>query len=93
VVSKGKRIEKKDLEFKIEPPPTKCPRCGGEMIEGLIGSDQGYSMDEFRAPWVKKYPGDPHDPMYVAPVYPVTAHACKKCGYTELHTNFGKVKF
>ena len=93
MVSKGKRIEKKDLEFEVEPPPKKCPRCDGEMIDGSLGGDSGHNTDECTARSVKEYPEDPHDPMIVFPVYPVTCHACKKCGYTELHTNFGKVKF
>jgi len=93
VVSKGKRIEEKDLEFEVEPPPQKCPRCGGEMIDGSLGDDWGRSADKFTARSVKAYPEDPYDPEIVFPVYPVTCHACKKCGYTELYTNFGKVKF
>lgn len=87
----GKVITEKDLESKVDPPPEKCPKCGGELVEGAIGSDFGYAMDGFHAPLVKKYPEEPHDSMCLAPVYRVLALACKKCGHTELYTNFGKL--
>ncbi|XOB40625.1 MAG: hypothetical protein ACKKMR_01255 [Candidatus Nealsonbacteria bacterium] len=79
-----KQIAKKDLEFETFPPPKKCFRCDGETMKGLF-----YGMGDFRS-WVKKYPEEPNNPVCIVPKYPVSIIACKKCGYTEIYTDFRK---
>lgn len=92
MVSEGRRLEKKDLESKTEPPPKNCPRCGNELTKGVLIASECYVLDRFSGPAVKMYPEDPEDPQITHPEWSVTASACKKCGWTELHTNFGEVR-
>jgi len=92
MVSKGRRIEKKDLEVETRPPPENCPRCKSKLTRGSLLAFEQYHVDRFVAPAVKVYPDDPHDPAITFPEYEITVLACKNCGWTELHTNFGKVE-
>jgi len=92
MVSEGRRIERKDLEFDTKPPPKNCPRCGNELTRGSLLAFEQYHLDRFVAPAVKVYPEDPHDPWITFPEYEITAFACKKCGWIELHANFSKVE-
>lgn len=88
---KVRRIERKDLEFDVEPPPEKCPRCDATVVKGSLLVLEWHALNRFAAQAVKVYPEDPTNPEITHPEYSVNAFACTKCGYTELYTNFAKV--
>jgi hypothetical protein len=92
MVSEGRKLTKKDLKSKTEPPPKNCLRCGNELTEGVLIASEVYVLDRFSGPAEKMYPEDPHCCHITHPDYSLTALACKKCGWTELHTNFGEVR-
>lgn len=92
-MKKGKKIEWKDLIYDVGPPPEDCPRCNnGKMVGGSLYAGTYNAVDLLSTGWVKKYPEDPTDPECIDPHYPVRVYACRKCGYTELYTDFSQIR-
>jgi predicted RNA-binding Zn-ribbon protein involved in translation (DUF1610 family) len=70
----------------MEKTTTKCPKCGGEMSEGIV-IDRGHMNTLSASAW---YPGEPDKSIWALGLKidpkkqrQITTYRCDQCGYLE----------